>query len=191
VRTVEREGGRWGGGTDRGVRRAETVYDLWNPGSGSLQVREYPPGYWRGFYVEDLYVVEATTREDLLFLLWEGSRVRAVGAHKMNKDSSRSHSMLTLYLESEQEIKAGEISSKFGKVSFVDLAGSERLRETQGDLRPTEMRSAADRSRAEGDAMLKETGNINKSLFTLGKVMPYPPTPPVVGRGRVSPLADC
>jgi kinesin family protein 12 len=36
----------------------------------------------------------------------------------------------------------------------VDLAGSERLKE----------------SKAKGD-MIKETGNINKSLFTLGKVI--------------------
>jgi hypothetical protein len=43
---------------------------------------------------------------------------------------------------------------RYGKLSFVDLAGSERLKE----------------SKAKGD-MIKETGNINKSLFTLGKVI--------------------
>jgi hypothetical protein len=42
---------------------------------------------------------------------------------------------------------------KYGKLSFVDLAGSERLKE----------------SKSNGE-MIKETGNINKSLFTLGKV---------------------
>ena len=40
-----------------------------------------------------------------------------------------------------------------GKICFVDLAGSERLKD----------------SKSEG-AMLKETANINKSLFVLGKV---------------------
>ena len=45
-------------------------------------------------------------------------------------------------------------SNKYGKISFVDLAGSERLKETK----------------SKGE-MLKETGNINKSLFTLGKVI--------------------
>ena len=39
-------------------------------------------------------------------------------------------------------------------MSFVDLAGSERLKETK---------SAGE--------MLKEKANINKSLFTLGKVI--------------------
>ena len=40
-----------------------------------------------------------------------------------------------------------------GKICFVDLAGSERLKD----------------SKSEG-VMLKETTNINKSLFVLGKV---------------------
>ena len=34
----------------------EQVRDLWHPEAtgnfGSLAIREYPPGYWRGFYVE-------------------------------------------------------------------------------------------------------------------------------------------
>jgi hypothetical protein len=36
----------------------EQVRDLWNPELGALQIREYPPGYWRGFYVEDLFIFE-------------------------------------------------------------------------------------------------------------------------------------
>ena len=36
----------------------EQVRDLWNTQLGALQIREYPPGYWRGFYVEDLYIFE-------------------------------------------------------------------------------------------------------------------------------------
>lgn len=71
----------------------------------------------------------------------------------MNKDSSRSHSIMTIYIISE--LKQGNQSVKrYGKISFVDLAGSERLKE----------------SKSQGD-MIKETGNINKSLFTLGKVI--------------------
>ena len=46
--------------------------------------------------------------------------------------------------------------NKYGKISFVDLAGSERLKETH----------------SQGD-MIKETGIINKSLFTLGKVISW------------------
>ena len=80
---------------------------------------------------------------------------RHKGAHELNKDSSRSHSILTVYLISEiKNSTDGHIFKKYGKISFVDLAGSERLKE----------------SKSEG-TMVKETGNINKSLFTLGKVI--------------------
>jgi hypothetical protein len=46
------------------------------------------------------------------------------------------------------------VFKKYGKISFVDLAGSERLKESQSE-----------------GVMAKETGQINKSLFTLGKVI--------------------
>jgi hypothetical protein len=80
---------------------------------------------------------------------------RKSGSHELNKDSSRSHSILTVYLISETASKEdGHIFKKYGKISFVDLAGSERLKE----------------SKSQGE-MIKETGQINKSLFTLGKVI--------------------
>ena len=85
----------------------------------------------------------------------EGHRNRRVGSHEMNMDSSRSHSLLTLHLESESiDPDDGHMMVKFGKMVFVDLAGSERLKE----------------SKAMG-VTLTETGAINKSLFTLGKVI--------------------
>ena len=67
---------------------------------------------------------------DMMLMLWEGMRQRAVGAHNLNKDSSRSQSMLTFYLESEEMID-DEPCVKFGKIAFVDLAGTERLKDTQ------------------------------------------------------------
>lgn len=51
-------------------------------------------------------------------------------------------------------VNEGHAVKKYGKLSFVDLAGSERLKE----------------SKSQGE-MVKETQNINKSLFTLGKVI--------------------
>ena len=54
----------------------------------------------------------------------------------MNKDSSRSHSILTLYIISEVQTQATQSAKKYGKISFVDLAGSERLKESnsQGEM---------------------------------------------------------
>ena len=99
----------------------ETVRDLWNPSSGNLSIREYPPGYWRGFYVEDLYIFECTDLDDMMFMLWEGMRHRAVGSHNLNKDSSRSHSMLTFYLESEESSEDGDPFVKFGTDSGEEI----------------------------------------------------------------------
>jgi hypothetical protein len=63
--------------------------------------------------------------------------------------------MLTIHIESELvDPGDGHARSLLGKLTFVDLAGSERLKETK---------SAGE--------MRKETGQINKSLFTLGKVI--------------------
>ena len=106
-----------------------------------------------GFFVEDLIVVDCSNVDDMISVLLEGMKNRKSGSHEMNKDSSRSHSIMTIYIISE--ITQGTQSvKKYGKISFVDLAGSERLKE----------------SKSQGD-MIKETGNINKSLFTLGKVI--------------------
>jgi kinesin family protein 12 len=42
----------------------------------------------------------------------------------MNKDSSRSHSILTIYIISEVNTTGNQTAKKYGKISFVDLAGS-------------------------------------------------------------------
>ncbi len=99
-------------------------------------------------------VVDCTNPADLLAVLHEGMRNRKTGSHDLNKDSSRSHSIMTVYAISETKSEDGHIFKKYGKLTFVDLAGSERLKE----------------SKSQGE-MVKETGNINKSLFTLGKVI--------------------
>lgn len=107
-----------------------------------------------GFFVEDLTVVECTSKDDLLAVLTEGMKNRKTGSHKLNSDSSRSHSILTVYLISETKEDDDHVLKKYGKISFVDLAGSERLKDSE----------------SQGE-MVKETGNINKSLFMLGKVI--------------------
>ena len=91
--------------------------------------------------------------DDIVEVILQGTKNRKRGSHELNKDSSRSHSILTIYIISEFQ-NQGESYKKYGKISFVDLAGSERLKE----------------SKSQG-GMVKETGNINKSLFVLGKVI--------------------
>ena len=128
----------------------EQINDLLNPTNTNLQIR------WdqkQGFFVEGLLVIECKKPQDIVEIILQGTKNRKKGSHDLNKDSSRSHTILTVYLISEYN-SGGESYKKYGKISFVDLAGSERLKETNSK-----------------GGMLKETGNINKSLFVLGKVI--------------------
>jgi len=97
-------------------------------------------------------ILRCDTLADLFALLQEGLSNRTAAAHAMNIQSSRSHSILTLQVDSEYiDPTDGHAIVKHGKMSFVDLAGSERVKETK----------------SEGDTLV-ESGNINKSLLTLG-----------------------
>jgi hypothetical protein len=128
----------------------EQINDLLSPKSTNLQIR------WdqkQGFFVENLVVFDCRKPEDVVEAILEGTKNRKIGSHELNKDSSRSHCILTLYIICEFNAD-GQSLKKYGKISFVDLAGSERLKE----------------SKSQGE-MIKETGNINKSLFVLGKVI--------------------
>ena len=123
----------------------ESINDLLNPDSTNLQLR------WQvktGAFVENLLQVDCESVIDAMAVFNEGTRNRKVGSHLLNKDSSRSHCMMSLY------VQRADLGGPEGRISFVDLAGSERLSE----------------SHTAGDA-LKETGHINKSLFALGNVI--------------------
>jgi len=129
----------------------EAIYDLLT-GDHEMQLSERMET-GRGFHVPGLKTVECARLEDALAVVSTGTRNRHVGSHELNKDSSRSHSIMTVHVESHVE-RDGVTVSKFGKVSFIDLAGSERLKASKSD-----------------GTMAKETANINRSLFMLGKVI--------------------
>ena len=46
-------------------------------------------------------IVECSDVNDLVAVLNEGIKNRKIGSHELNKDSSRSHSILTIYVISE------------------------------------------------------------------------------------------
>ena len=46
-------------------------------------------------------IVECSDINDLVAVLKEGMKNRKIGSHELNKDSSRSHSILTIYVISE------------------------------------------------------------------------------------------
>ena len=62
-------------------------------------------------------------------LLNQGVRTRHVGETLMNRESSRSHAIFSLSVQSKQ-IENGNSILKKSKIHFVDLAGSERQKST-------------------------------------------------------------
>ena len=68
-------------------------------------------------------MVDCSNVNDMISVLHEGMKNRKSASHELNKDSSRSHSILTMYLITEVESN-GQNVKKYGKLSFVDLAGS-------------------------------------------------------------------
>ena len=83
-----------------------------------------------------------------------GTANRKTASTNMNQDSSRSHSLFTIYIETAEAVKEGKQMIKAGKLNLVDLAGSERSSKTG----------------ATGQT-LKEGIKINLSLTALGNVI--------------------
>lgn len=128
----------------------ETIQDLLKSTAKNLHIRE---DIKKGTYVEDLTQETVVTYEETLEYLEVGLKSRHCGSTFMNKESSRSHSVFTLNIESKEQ--RGEITTyKSSFFHLIDLAGSERqkLTGTNGER-------------------LREASLINKSLSTLGDVI--------------------
>jgi len=90
----------------------------------------------------------------MLALIQQGAKNRHVGSTSMNKESSRSHSVLTTIIETKSMSEGGVWNIKTSRFHIIDLAGSERSKYTN---------TVGER--------LKEAGMINKSLSALGNVI--------------------
>jgi kinesin family protein 15 len=72
--------------------------DLLEPNCANLLVRE---DMKKGVYVDGLHEEAVTSVKDMSALIMRGTRNRKVGSTSMNKESSRSHAVLTTTLESK------------------------------------------------------------------------------------------
>ena len=100
----------------------EEVRDLLVNKNTKLDIREDPK---KGVFVKDLTYVTLKDTQDIQRCLDRGNKNRHVGQTSMNDQSSRSHSLFTVYLEIEENNKI-----RSGKLNLVDLAGSERVGKT-------------------------------------------------------------
>lgn len=80
--------------------------------------------------MKDLSLNAVKTVKDMEKWMSIGYKNRAVRATQMNTQSSRSHSIFTIYIESEESNGNGGSLIKAGKLNLVDLAGSERQSKT-------------------------------------------------------------
>jgi len=138
----------------------ETIYDLLDPSGATCGLREDTKR--GGVFVEGCRVCRVDGPQAAYDLFAEGARNRHVAATGMNRESSRSHSVFTLHIQSQQQRGADGSSSledelatvRESRFNLVDLAGSERQQLT-GTV----------------GLRLKEAGNINKSLLALSNVI--------------------
>lgn len=108
----------------------------------------------KGVYVKDLTTCIVKKISEIQDYMEKGNSRRKTGETAMNAQSSRSHSIFTIYVETAEKDEQGEQRIKAGKLNLVDLAGSERQSKTN----------------AVGDR-LKEATKINLSLSALGNVI--------------------
>ena len=127
----------------------EKIQDLIDTRKTDLAIREDKnKGIWVGECTEK-YV---ESEQEMMNFFNTGASNRIVASTKMNAISSRSHSLFSVTIYQRNVITE---SSKTGKIYFVDLAGSEKM----------------SKAGVEGNTMLKEAQNINKSIMTLGMVI--------------------
>lgn len=132
----------------------ETIYDLLDGGIGRVcNLRENTRQ--GGVFVEEAAIVPVHSPEEAFALFASGAQNRHVAATAMNRESSRSHSVFTLFIESRGQEAGGElVGVRAARFNLVDLAGSERQQLTG----------------AVG-VRLKEAGSINRSLLALSNVI--------------------
>ncbi|NWT57295.1 KIF9 protein, partial [Erythrocercus mccallii] len=129
----------------------EALFDLLAPALGrgcrdnQLAVMDGP----RGVYVKGLSIHPVSHEEEALQLLFEarepkfslesrgcGETNRVIAEHSLNKNSSRSHCIFTMYIECRSRDYTNHKRLK-SKITLIDLAGSERLSKTgsEGQVR--------------------------------------------------------
>lgn len=118
--------------------------------SGDLNIVEDSRG---NIQVRGLSTLVGGTEEEALHIFFQGDTNRHVAEHALNKGSTRSHVVFTIYVESRSRVESSE-KVIFSKLHLVDLAGSERVKKTGSD-----------------GVMLKEATFINKSLTFLEQVV--------------------
>jgi hypothetical protein len=133
---------------------SEEINDLLssNRPQGGLKVRQHKQ---YGPYVKGLTKVVVENFNDMRKFINKGNKDRVVASTLLNSRSSRSHAIITIYInQSIYNPKTDKMKEINSKINLVDLAGSEKVGES-GVI----------------GINFKEAVMINKSLSTLGLVI--------------------
>ncbi|XP_077034189.1 kinesin-like protein KIF15 [Agelaius phoeniceus] len=128
----------------------EQIFDLLDSASAGLFLREHIK---KGVFVDGAVEQVVSSAAEAYQVLTTGWRNRRVASTSMNRESSRSHAVFTITVES-MEKNNEVVNIRSSLLNLVDLAGSERQKDTH----------------TEG-LRLKEAGNINRSLSCLAQVI--------------------
>eukprot|EP01035_Chromulina_nebulosa_P018771 gene18771-24538_t len=149
--------------TQSSIANKASSHPINTKGTDKIEVRESTTA---GTFLAGSYLrIPVTSAKEAFQIIAKGNKYRAVGVTQCNDESSRSHAVLTIHVESRVSTDHGvNMSSssglqptselRLGKMHLVDLAGSERVA----------------LSGAEGTTLI-ETQNINSSLTALGDVL--------------------
>lgn len=102
-------------------------------------------------FIKDLRWVQVNSADEAFKVMKLGKKNQSISSTKLNQLSSRSHSIFSVRILRIEDVGIPRVES-VSELSLCDLAGSERCGKTQN----------------KGDR-LKEAGNINTSLLSLGK----------------------
>ncbi|PRP77553.1 kinesin family member 11 [Planoprotostelium fungivorum] len=133
----------------------EIINDLLAPDNVNLKVHEDKS---KGVYVGNLKEEVVLSPEHVFSLISGGEAHRHIGATDFNEQSSRSHTIFRMVIESREIIAGNPLAKtpvKCSLLNLIDLAGSERASQDVKD----------------GEQRRKEGAYINKSLLTLGQVI--------------------
>ncbi|SCN58997.1 kinesin-7, putative [Plasmodium chabaudi chabaudi] len=121
----------------------------------NLDVKEDPK---RGFVVIGIQEETVTSIDEVMLLVAKAEQRRHISQTNFNETSSRSHTIFTVILESNQVLSNGTSINKRGELKIVDLAGNERAGRAAEGIENAK-------------TLIEEGKSINKSLFVLSEVI--------------------
>jgi len=141
----------------------EKVLDLLSP-DGKFQCNSVRQDAARGLWLPEVTEMPVQSASEAMEIMRVGNEHRTKAATEMNSDSSRSHAIFIVTLESHMEV--GKV--KFAQLYLVDLAGSERL--AQAPIGKADLEHP-NKDRDELRKRMEETMKINQSLLALSQVI--------------------